>query len=71
MKQKILDVLIPAALLGILGTGLQTWREVGILQTEIGHLREEVDRLQTFVASDDPREFHKAKKEIQEDLGKH
>lgn len=71
MKQKILDVLIPAALLAILGTGLTTWREVGILQAEISHLQFEISLLRKFVGSNDPKVFQEAKREIEQDNAKH
>lgn len=69
MKQKILDSIVPAILLAILGAALATWRDVAVMKVQIEHINKDVDLVQKFIVSDDPKVYTEARRQLAEDVG--
>lgn len=65
--RKLLAASLLSAVAGALGTFAFVWRDVAVIHAELAHIREDVQLIQTFVSSDDPKAWMAAKARIKAD----
>lgn len=64
--RKLLAASVLSALAGALSTFAFVWRDMAVVRAELGHIREDVQLLQAFVAEDDKRAWMAAKAKIRQ-----
>jgi hypothetical protein len=67
MKEKLIDAIVPAILLAVLGAALAMWRDVAVMKTEVTHMKEDVALVRKFIVSPDKKVYTEAKEELEKD----